>query len=98
LAVVRLHGALNLLLDASMLNEAPFGNGGKSMKVCAAFATSCCTKTKRQNSYLNQSEKAIDPAMPVRSSGSRRRLVSIGQSTFTVPPSQPPGWSMNRYL
>ncbi|HWE37655.1 MAG TPA: hypothetical protein VG406_13900 [Isosphaeraceae bacterium] len=37
-------------LTASRLNEAPFCIGGNSMKVSAAFATSCCTKTKRQNS------------------------------------------------
>jgi hypothetical protein len=36
--------------------------------------------------------------MPVRSNGSRRMLVRIGQSTLIVPPSQPCGWSVKRYL
>ena len=70
----------------------------------ASFSTSCCTKTKRQNSYLNHWKYSCEPALvpfsgqPVRSNGSSRRLVRYGQSTLTVPPSQPPGWSMKRYL
>ena len=39
---------------ASMLKLAPFCIGGKSMKLCAALPTSCCTSTKRQNSVANQ--------------------------------------------
>jgi hypothetical protein len=39
---------------ASMLKLAPFCIGGNSIRVWAALATSCCTKTKRQNSYTNQ--------------------------------------------
>ena len=42
-------------LTDSMLKEAPFCIGGNSMKLCAARITTSCTKTKRQNSYLNQS-------------------------------------------
>jgi hypothetical protein len=42
-------------LTDSMLKEAPFCIGGNSMKRCAARMTTSCTKTKRQNSYLNQS-------------------------------------------
>ncbi len=34
---------------ADMLKLAPACIGGKSMKLCASRATSCCTKTKRQN-------------------------------------------------
>ena len=41
-------------LTASRLNDAPFCIGGKSTKVWADLATSCWTKTKRQNSYMNQ--------------------------------------------
>ena len=37
-----------------MLKLALFCIGGNSIKVWAALATSCCTKTKRQNSYRNQ--------------------------------------------
>ena len=36
--------------SASRLKLAPFCIGGNSRKVWAYFATSCCTKTKRQNS------------------------------------------------
>jgi hypothetical protein len=40
---------------------------------------------------LYQSANSIEPVIPVRSNGSRRTLVKIGQSTLTVLPSQPPG-------
>src|SRR6476620_11308082 len=66
---------------ASRLKLAPFCIGGNSMAVMASFATSCCTNTKRQNSYLNHEKYSSDPFLdmssgqPVRSKGSRRRLL-----------------------
>src|SRR5437764_2444878 len=66
---------------ASRLKLAPFCIGGNSIAVIASFSTSCWTKTKRQNSYLNQSKYCCAPSLvpllghPVRSNGSRRRLV-----------------------
>ena len=44
-------------LTASRLKLAPFCMGGYSIAVCASLATSCCTKTKRQNSYTNDCMK-----------------------------------------
>jgi len=41
-------------LTASRLKLAPGCMGGKSIAVCATFATSCWTNTKRQNSNANQ--------------------------------------------
>src|SRR5437879_19036 len=66
---------------ASRLKLAPFCIGGNSTAVIASFSTCCWTKTKRQNSYLNQSKYCCAPffvplsGQPVRSKGSRRKLV-----------------------
>src|ERR1700730_118063 len=66
---------------ASRLKLAPFCIGGNSIAVMASFSTCCWTNTKRQNSYLNQSKYCCAPSLvplpgqPVRSNGSRRRLV-----------------------
>src|SRR5205807_8900233 len=66
---------------ASRLKLAPFCIGGNSIAVIASFSTCCCTNTKRQNSYLNQSKYCCAPYLvplsgqPVRSKGSRRRLI-----------------------
>ena len=82
---------------ASRLKLAPFCIGGKSIAVMASFATSCWTNTKRQNSYLNQPKYSCEPYLdplsgqPVRSNGSRRRLVRYGTSTWVFSPSQPAG-------
>jgi hypothetical protein len=45
-------GFLDLRLDGFEIEGCGLLFGGKSMKLCANFATSCCTKTKRQNSYM----------------------------------------------
>src|SRR5215467_8170146 len=69
---------------ASRLKLAPFCIGGNSMAVLASFSTWFWTNTKRQNSYLNQSKYASDPALVplsgqvVRSKGSSRRLTRTG--------------------
>src|SRR5467141_1322807 len=66
---------------ASRLKLAPFCIGGNSIAVIASFSTSFWTNTKRQNSYLNQSKYCCAPYLvplsgqPVRSNGSRRRLI-----------------------
>src|SRR5580704_12722083 len=66
---------------ASRLKLAPFCIGGNSIAVMASFSTCCWTNTKRQNSYLNQSKYCWAPYLvplsgqPVRSNGSRRRLI-----------------------
>src|SRR4051794_6763784 len=66
---------------ASRLKLAPFCIGGNSIAVFASFSTCCWTNTKRQNSYLNHEKYSCDPVLdpslgqPVRSNGSRRRLV-----------------------
>src|SRR4051794_32730792 len=66
---------------ASRLKLAPFCIGGNSIAVMASFSTFCWTNTNRQNSYLNQSKYCCAPSLvpalgqPVRSKGSRRRLV-----------------------
>src|SRR5580698_3373145 len=66
---------------ASRLKLAPFCIGGYSRKVWSSLPTTCWTNTKRQNSYLNQSKYCCPPSFvpslgqPVRSNGSRRRLV-----------------------
>src|SRR6202158_246366 len=78
-------------LTPSRLNDAPACIVGISTKVSPNFPTTCCTKTKRQNSYKYQSANSMEPVMPVRSNGSRRTLQRIGQSTLTVLPSHPPG-------
>src|SRR4029078_5974080 len=89
---------------ASRLKLAPVCIGGNSIAVIASFSTCCCTNTKRQNSYLNQSKYCCGPSLvallgqPVRSNGSRRKLVRYGTSGLVLSPSQPPGWSMKRYL
>src|SRR5689334_20870031 len=89
---------------ASRLKLAPFCIGGNSIAVMASFSTSCWTNTKRQNSYLNQSKYCCAPYLvplsgqPVRSNGSRRRLIRNGTSTLAFSPSQPLGWLMKRYL
>src|SRR3954454_16649430 len=91
-------------LTASRLKLAPFCIGGNSIAVIASFSTSCWTKTKRQNSYLNHWKYSCDPSFvpslgqPVRSNGSRRRLVMYGTSGLVLSPSQPPDWSINRNL
>src|SRR5262249_35010265 len=88
----------------SRLKLAPFCIGGNSIAVCASSSTFCWTNTKRQNSYLNQSKYCCAPSFvplsgqPVRSNGSRRRLVRNGTSTLDFSPSQPLGWLMKRYL
>src|SRR6201996_2963698 len=88
----------------SRLKLAPLCMGGNSMAVIASFSTCCWTNTKRQNSYLNQSKYCCAPSLvplfghPVRSKGSRRRLIRYGTSGLVLSPSQPPGWSMKRYL
>ena len=52
-----------------------------TIAVMASFSTCCWTNTKRQNSYLNQSKYCCAPYLvplsgqPVRSKGSRRKLV-----------------------
>src|SRR6185436_502700 len=86
-----------LAFTASRLKLAPFCIGGNSIAVMASFSTCACTKTKRQNSYLNQSKYCWAPSFepllgqPVRSNGSRRRLVRYGTSTLVFVPSQPLG-------
>src|SRR5215218_7332082 len=66
---------------ASRLKLAPLCIGGNSIAVMASFSTCCWTNTKRQNSYLNHWKYSCDPDLvplsgqPVRSNGSRRRLV-----------------------
>src|SRR5205085_10980396 len=66
---------------ASRLKLAPFCIGGNSIAVIASFSTCCWRNTKRQNSYLNQSKYCCAPyfvplsGQPVRSKGSRRRLI-----------------------
>src|SRR6185369_12795008 len=66
---------------ASRLKLAPFCMGGNSTAVITSFSTCCWTNTKRQNSYLNHPKYSCEPSLvwstgqPVRSSGSRRRLV-----------------------
>src|SRR2546421_10819654 len=66
---------------ASRLKLAPRCIGGNSIAVIASFATCCWTNTKRQNSNLNQSKYCWAPSLvpllgqPVRSKGSRRRLI-----------------------
>src|SRR4051812_33822759 len=87
---------LHLHLHGLMLKDPPRCIGGNWTKVSAYFATSCCTKVKRQNSCMKKSGKNInDPpapvGMPMRSKGSTRRLVIIGTSSLTVPPNQPVG-------
>src|SRR5271166_5888322 len=68
-------------LRASRLKLAPRCMGGKSKKVCISLPIICWTKTKRQNWYLNQSKYCCAPSFvpscgqPVRSNGSKRRLV-----------------------
>src|SRR6266700_5551777 len=60
---------------ASRLKLAPLCIGGNSIAVMASFSTSCCTNTKRQNSYLNHSKYCCAPTFvplsgqPVRSKG-----------------------------
>src|ERR1700720_96709 len=82
---------------ASRLKLAPFCIGGNSIAVMASFSTSCWTNTKPQNSYLNQSKYCCAPNLvplsgqPVRSNGSRRRLVRSGTSSLVFSPIQPPG-------
>ena len=44
-----------LSLTPWMLKLAPFCIGGNSMNVSPTFATSCCTKTNRQNSWTKKS-------------------------------------------
>src|ERR1700730_6210948 len=89
---------------ASRLKLAPFCIGGNSTAVTASFSTWSWMNTKRQNSYLNQSKYCCAPyfvplsGQPVRSNGSRRRLVKKGMSGLVLSPTQPPGWSMKRYL
>src|SRR5213594_515517 len=86
-----------LAFTASRLKLAPFCIGGYSTAVMASFVTSSCTNTKRQNSYLNHSKYACEPVLvplsgqPVRSNGSRRRLVIWGTSSLVFSPSQPAG-------
>src|SRR5439155_12090967 len=66
---------------ASRLKLAPLCIGGNSIAVIASFSTACWTNTKRQNSYLNHWKYSCDPdavplsGQPVRSNGSRRRLI-----------------------
>src|ERR1700688_86031 len=66
---------------ASRLKLAPFCIGGNSIAVMASFSTCCWTNTKRQNLYLNQWKYCgalyLVPlsGQPVRSNGSRRRLI-----------------------
>src|ERR1700693_6073065 len=75
---------------ASRLKLAPFCIGGNSIAVIASFSTCCWTNTKRQNSYLNQSKYCCAPnfvplsGQPVRSNGSRRRLVRVGTSSLVL--------------
>src|ERR1700730_3271959 len=82
---------------ASRLKLAPFCIGGNSIAVMASFSTVCWTNTKRQNSYLNQSKYCWAPYLvplsgqPVRSNGSRRRLIRKGTSGLVLSPTQPPG-------
>src|SRR6266702_3035448 len=87
---------------ASRLKLAPFCIGGNSMAIMASLATSSWTKTKRQNSYLYQSQYWKDPAFPayhvVRSNGSRRKFVIVGTSGCSVTPSQPSGCRVKLYL
>src|SRR3954454_8452833 len=52
LAIADLAAAI-FAFTASRLKLAPFCIGGNSIAVMASFSTCCCTKTKRQNSYLN---------------------------------------------
>src|SRR3954469_7980814 len=86
-----------LAFTASRLKLAPFCIGGNSTAVIASFSTCPWTNTKRQNSYLNQSKYCCAPSLvpllgqPVRSNGSRRRLVRYGTSGLLFSPSQPPG-------
>src|SRR4051812_23570940 len=80
---------------ASRLKLAPFCIGGNSIAVIASFSTCCWTNTNRQNSYLNHWKYSCDPdfvplsGQPVRSNGSRRRLVKYGTSALVLSPSQP---------
>ena len=79
-----------------MLKLAPFCIGGNSMKVLASFADFLLHKDKapeldRRTSRSRRATRVLPLDMPVRSNGSRRRLTRIGQSTFTVAPSQPFG-------
>src|SRR6266702_427292 len=89
---------------ASRLKLAPFCIGGNSIAVIASFSTTSWTSTKRQNSYLYHSQYCSEPFLvrfsgkPVRSNGSRRRLMIAGTSGLILSPSQPPGWSIKRYL
>src|SRR5262249_9236474 len=82
---------------ASRLKLAPFCIGGNSIAVWANFSTWSWTNTKRQNSYLNQLKYSCAPSLvpfsgqPVRSNGSRRRLVINGPSALVFSPSQPVG-------
>src|SRR5665213_2301701 len=68
-------------LSASRLKLAPRCIGGYSRKVWISLPITCWTNTKRQNWYLNQSKYCCPPSFvplfgqPVRSNGSRRRLV-----------------------
>src|SRR3954467_14850721 len=68
---------------ASRLKLAPFCIGGNSITVMASFSTCCCTKTKRQNSYLNHWKYSCEPVLvpfsgqPVRSKGAKRSLGRI---------------------
>src|SRR3954465_2720601 len=70
-----------LAFTASRLKLAPFCIGGNSTAVMASFSTCPWTNTKRQNSYLNQSKYCCAPYLvplsgqPVRSKGSRRKLI-----------------------
>src|SRR5450631_2432782 len=69
---------------ASRLKLAPSCIGG--IAVIASFSTTSWTSTKRQNSYLYHSQYCGDPPLvrpsgkPVRSNGSRRRLIMLGTS------------------
>src|SRR5258706_11900918 len=73
---------------ASKLKLAPFCMGGYSRKVWSSLPITCWTKTKRQNSYWNHVKYDWPPSFvplsgqPVRSNGSRRRLVRIGTSQW----------------
>jgi hypothetical protein len=85
------------------LKLAPFCIGGYSTAVIASFATCCWTNTKRQNSYWNQLKYSCAPSW-CRFPASRAlerietQVDQVGHVDVGLSPSQPPGWSMNRYL